>query len=70
MTSSVSNSVSPRTTRVAGVLFFIATVCFLISGIGLDQPIMLVAAGCNLVAWFIYINRANELERESDEANS
>lgn len=55
---------------MAGALFFIATVCFLIAGIGLDQPIMLVASGCNLVAWFIYVNRANELEKQENEAGS
>lgn len=70
MTQPVSHSTSPRTTRLAGVLFFIATACFLIAGIGLDQPIMLVASGCNLVAWFVYVTRANQLEKEEGEAKS
>lgn len=70
MTDPVSHASSSRTTRVAGALFFIATVCFLISGIGLDQPLMLIAAGCNLVAWYVFVTRANQLEKQEQEISS
>ncbi|MAW61535.1 MAG: hypothetical protein CMJ94_11960 [Planctomycetes bacterium] len=67
MTTSRPRPENSKTTRIAGVCFFVATVCFLTAGIGLDQPLMLVAAGCNLVAWYVFITRANQLERKEGQ---
>lgn len=61
-----SAPMTARRARVVAACFGFATVAFFISGWALGQPLMLVAAGCNLVATFSYQMRAGQLARDEE----
>ncbi len=48
--------------RIAGVLFFIATVLMSIGAVLNESPVMLFAAVLQGVAWLMYVCKANQLE--------
>jgi uncharacterized membrane protein len=51
--------------RLAAVLFFLGGACMLIAGLGAQKWLMVVAGVLELVAWFCFVTRANQVEDEA-----
>lgn len=55
-------------TRWIGVMFLVGAVLMAITAFRLEQPLCMLSAVLQLIAWFFFVTRANQLERMEQAA--